>query len=89
MKTPQTAGKIEAILRQEFSPSEFVLEDQSYMHAGHNPAGGGGHYSVALRSARFNGLTPLKRQRLVMDAVRSLLEGNEIHALALRCLAEE
>jgi BolA protein len=83
MKTPETAGKIEAILRREFAPSAFMLEDQSYMHAGHNPEGGGGHYFVELRSARFNGLAPLARQRLVMDSVKELMD-TEIHALSMK-----
>jgi len=88
MKTPETAAKIEAILRREFAPSLFVLEDQSYMHAGHNPKGGGGHFFVEIRSKRFNGLAPLARQRLVMDSVRELMDADEIHAFSMRCLPE-
>jgi BolA protein len=88
MRAPDTASRLEAILRRELSPSEFTLEDQSHLHAGHKAAGGGGHFSVVLRSRRFNGLAPLRRQRLVMDAVRELMEKNEIHALALRCIPE-
>lgn len=85
MKTPETAQKIETILRREFAPSEFSLEDQSYMHVGHNPKGGGGHYYVEIRSAKFNGVSPLERQRMVMRAVQILMDQNEIHALSMRC----
>ena len=83
----ETAKKIEVILRAEFSPSLFELEDQSYMHAGHREAGGGGHFFVAIRSARFNGLATLARQRLVLESVQALMD-REIHALSLKCLPE-
>lgn len=81
----ETAKKIETILRETFQPVEFELEDQSYMHAGHRAAGGGGHFFVVIKSARFNGLMPLARQRLVIDAVKSMMD-KEIHALSMKCL---
>jgi BolA protein len=87
MDSEQTGRKIEEILRREFSPSEFELEDQSYMHAGHKAAGGGGHFFVAMKSKRFNGLSPLARQRLVLDSVRGMMD-KEIHALSMKCLPE-
>lgn len=80
-----TAKEIEKRLRAEFSPSEFELEDQSFMHAGHKSAGGGGHFFVRIKSARFNGLTPLARQRLVIAAVQPMMD-REIHALSMQCL---
>ncbi len=87
MSSEQTAKKIEELLRNEFSPSEFELEDQSYMHAGHKVAGGGGHFLVTLKSKRFNGLTPLARQRLVIEAVKGMMD-KEIHALSMKCLPD-
>jgi BolA protein len=82
-----TAERIEEILRRDFSPSEFEIEDQSYMHAGHKAAGGGGHFFVTIKSARFNGLAPLARQRLVIAAVKEMMD-KEIHALSMKCIAE-
>ncbi len=82
-----TVQRIEEILRKEFAPSELELEDQSYMHAGHKAAGGGGHFYVVIRSARFNGVTPLARQRLVLESVKALMD-KEIHALSMKCLPE-
>jgi len=82
-----TARRIEELLRRDFSPSEFSLEDQSYQHVGHRAAGGGGHFFVQLRSARFNGLAPLARQRLVIASVQEMMD-REIHALSMRCLPE-
>ena len=83
----QTAAQIEAILRRDFSPSEFAIEDQSHRHRHHKQAGGGGHFFVTMKSARFNGLAPLARQRLVLEAVAPLMD-REVHALSMRCLPE-
>jgi len=80
-----TAAKIQAIIEKEFQPLEFSLEDQSHFHKGHKQAGGGGHFLVTIKSARFNGLAPLARQRLVLDAMGNLMD-KEVHALSMKCL---
>jgi BolA protein len=81
----ETAKRIEEILRQEFQPVKIAIEDQSYLHKGHRQAGGGGHFFVHLESARFNGLSPLARQRLVIAAMGPMID-REIHALSMKCL---
>ncbi|MGZ3695562.1 MAG: BolA family protein [Bdellovibrionota bacterium] len=83
----ETAQKIEVRIREALEPVEFELEDQSYMHAGHKSAGGGGHFFVRVKSAKFNGLAPLARQRLVIAAVGTLMD-KEVHALSMQCLSE-
>lgn len=85
MDSAVTAKKIEEILKTDFAPVELEVEDQSYMHAGHKAAGGGGHFLVTIKSARFNGLTPIARQRLVIEAVKGMMD-REIHALSMKCL---
>ncbi len=85
MDSAATAKKIEEILKKDFAPVELEIEDQSYMHAGHKAAGGGGHFLVTIKSARFNGLTPIARQRLVIEAVKPMMD-REIHALSMKCL---
>ena len=87
MSSAETARRIEEILQRELAPSELEVEDQSYQHAGHRAAGGGGHFFVVIKSARFNGLTPLARQRLVIEAVKPMMD-REIHALSMKCLPE-
>lgn len=82
-----TAARIEEILRRDFAPSELSVEDQSYQHAGHRAAGGGGHFYVEIKSARFTGLAPLARQRLVIASVQAMMD-REIHALSMKCIAE-
>jgi BolA protein len=87
LDSAKTAKQIEEILQREFAPIHLIVEDESYQHAGHKAAGGGGHFYVEIRSARFNGLAPLARQRLVIAAVGPMMD-REIHALSMRCIAE-
>lgn len=87
MDSAQTAKRIEEILKKEFSPATLEVEDQSYMHAGHKAAGGGGHFFVTVSSKRFNGLPLIARQRLVIAAMGAMMD-REIHALSMKCLPE-
>lgn len=80
-----TAGKIRAILEREFEPLELAIDDQSHHHIGHKSAGGGGHFYVTIKSARFNGLSPIARQRLVIESMGAMMD-REIHALSMKCL---
>jgi BolA protein len=80
-----TAEKIREILKREFSPIHLEIEDQSYMHKGHRQAGGGGHFFVEIHSAKFQGISPLARQRLVIAAVGEMMD-REIHALSMKCV---
>ncbi len=85
INSAETALKIRTILMAEFDTAEVTVEDQSRFHAGHKAAGGGGHFSVTIRSSKFQGLSPIARQRLVFAAVQPLMD-KEIHALTMRCL---
>ena len=47
-------------------------------------SGDGRHFEARVVSAAFEGLTPLKRERLVMDTVRPQIASGELHALSVR-----
>ncbi|WP_297798747.1 BolA family protein [Arenimonas sp. GDDSR-1] len=65
-------------------PSSLDIRDDSHKHAGHAGARDGrGHFSVRIVSARFEGLLPLKRHRLVYDMLGPLME-TDIHAVAIQ-----
>ncbi len=69
---------------EALSPSALEIRDDSHKHAGHAGARDGrGHFSVHLVSARFEGLPPLRRHRLVYDALGQLME-TDIHAVAIQ-----
>jgi BolA protein len=80
---------IENRLRERLAAESLEVTDDSAQHAGHPGArGGGGHYTVTVVSARFRGLGPLERHRLVYEALGDLMH-QEIHALSVRALAPE
>lgn len=81
-----TAKMLEKVLRDEFNPRAFFIRNDSHLHAGHAGAqSGGGHFHVEISSEKFNGLSPLARQRLVLAVVAPYMD-KEIHAFSMRCL---
>jgi BolA protein len=64
-------------------PVTIEIIDDSAKHAGHAGAkGGGGHFRLAIVSARFAGCRTMERHRLVYDALGPLMK-REIHALSI------
>ncbi|MEZ5661447.1 MAG: BolA family protein [Burkholderiaceae bacterium] len=75
--------ELRARLGAAFPGDPLELHDESHLHAGHAGAqGGAGHYRVSITSARFQGLRPLARHRLVYDAVADWMP-ERIHALSI------
>ena len=74
--------RIEAALRTALQPTEFMLQDDSHLHAGHAGAREGSHYTVRLVSERFAGLNRVARHRLVYDALKLQMQSG-IHALII------
>jgi len=77
-----TAEQIEQRLRAALEPCALEVEDDSRRHAGHAGAREGRHFTVRIASARFRGLAPLARHRLVYDALGPLAPQG-VHALAI------
>lgn len=70
-------------------PQRLEIIDDSAKHAGHEGAkSGGGHYRLAIVSARFAGKGTLERHRLIYDALGNMMR-REIHALSIKALAPE
>ena len=80
---------VEEIIRRKITdglaPQHLEIKDESHLHAGHAgaPEGGESHFRISVVSDRFEGLTPVARQRLVNDVLREELKG-PIHALAMK-----
>jgi BolA protein len=74
---------IEARLREKLAPTRLEIVDESSKHAGHAGARGGGHFAVTIVSARFAGLNPIQRHRLVYETLGDLMK-TDIHALRVR-----
>ena len=78
-----TADELQNRLSDAFPSDPVEVIDESHLHAGHaGAAGGAGHYRVRISSARFAGLTPIARHRLVYDAVRDWMP-DRVHALSI------
>jgi BolA protein len=77
-----TADELQARLQAALAPIQLRVQDDSHLHAGHAGAREGRHFSVALTSARFAGLSRVARHRLVYDSLGPLAEQG-VHALAI------
>jgi BolA protein len=83
---PETPQRIREALETALQAAEVEVIDESHLHRGHAGAkGGGGHYRLLVVSAAFEGLSLVKRHRLVYDAMGAMM-GREIHALSMRTL---
>ncbi|HHH48912.1 MAG TPA: BolA family transcriptional regulator [Gammaproteobacteria bacterium] len=80
----QRTEQIRERLTAALSPVSLEIVDDSHLHAGHAGArGGGGHFTVHIVSAAFEGKAPLARHRLVFDALGDMMQ-KEIHALSIK-----
>lgn len=80
----ERVAKIEALLKEAFSPTYMLVKDQSHLHAGHAGARDGrGHFDVTIEAEAFRGKRPLACHRLVYEAMGSLME-TDIHALRIQ-----
>jgi acid stress-induced BolA-like protein IbaG/YrbA len=51
--------------------------------------GDGSHFDAVVISPLFEGLTPIKKQRLVMDTVKAQIASGELHALSIKTFTPE
>ncbi len=49
--------------------------------------GDGAHFEAVVVSTAFDGLTPIKKQRMVMDTVKPQIASGELHALSIKTLS--
>ena len=81
--------KMRELLEQAFQPVSLEIEDQSHLHAGHAGAREGkGHFQVDIVADAFSGKPPIKRHRLVYEALGDMLE-TDIHALIIHASGPE
>lgn len=65
------------------NPSQLNISDNSAEHAGHAGNTGGSHFTITIVSDLFEGLSLIKRHRLVNNAAAALLR-QDIHALSIK-----
>jgi len=78
-----TLDELRGRFASAFPDGQVEVDDDSHLHAGHaGSAGGAGHYTVRVVSARFEGRPTLARHRLVYDAVKDWMP-HRVHALVI------
>ena len=83
MNAEQRLAEIRTRLEAELSPEALQVDDESHLHVGHEGAKGGlGHFRVLVVSDKFQGQSPIKRHRLVYQAMGDLMK-TDIHALSI------
>jgi stress-induced morphogen len=83
------ADAMRAKLAAALAPARLVLTDDSRRHAGHGGYKGSAdysgetHFTVEVASAAFEGLSSLKRHRLVYGLLAAEMGEGPVHALSL------
>jgi BolA protein len=82
--------RIERKLREAFSPSTLIIEDQSHLHVHHGnyAPGGGSHFKIILIAEIFKGYNRLQRHQKVYGCLESELKQG-VHALCLKILCPD
>lgn len=73
---------------QTLLPSELEIQDDSHLHAGHKGNGGGGHFTIKIISAEFNGKSQVARHRAIYQLMGDLIP-KQIHALSIHAIASD
>ena len=70
-------------LREAFAPETLGVEDESYMHEGHEGAKDGrGHFRVLIITDAFEDKTMIERHRMIYRELDEMMR-LDIHALAI------
>ena len=88
ISTGPIAAEMTRRLTAALAPTQLALVDDSEQHRGHggyNPAGES-HFSLAIESPAFVGLSRVQRQRAVYAALGELMD-ERVHALSIRATA--
>lgn len=70
------------------NPIQLDIQDDSALHAGHKGNGGGGHFSLTIKSANFKGLSMVARHREVYKLLNVFIP-KRIHALSIHAIASD
>ena len=80
---PTMTERISDRVGESLAPVHFELVDESHMHGGR---GQDTHFNMVVVSDTFTGLVPVRRHRLVYQALEAEFDDG-LHALTLRTLS--
>lgn len=82
-------GEISRLLNEAFSPETLGVEDESYLHEGHEGAKDGrGHFRVLIIAEAFEDKSMIERHRMVYRVLDDMMR-LDIHALAIDAWAPD
>ena len=89
MNPKERRAEIERRLKETFEPETLGVEDESYLHKGHEGARDGrGHFRVLIIADAFSDKNLLDRHRMIYRALDEMMR-HDIHALAIDAWATE
>jgi len=89
MNPLQRKAEITRLLKDAFDPESLGVEDESYLHEGHEGARDGrGHFRVLIISAVFEDKSMVERHRLIYRVLGEMMR-LDIHALAIDAWSPE
>ena len=89
MNPKERMKEIRRRLTEAFEPDTLGVEDESYLHEGHEGARDGrGHFRVLIIAQAFADQSLLHRHRMVYKALGDLMR-TDIHALAIDAWAPD
>jgi BolA protein len=89
MNPKQRLSEIKQRLEEAFEPETLGVEDESYLHEGHEGAKDGrGHFRVLIIAHAFTDKSMLERHRMVYRAMGEMMR-TDIHALSIDAWSPE
>jgi len=83
MNPQERKKEITRLLAEAFDPETLGVEDESYLHAGHEGAKDGrGHFRVLIIASVFEDKSMIERHRMIYRVLDDMLR-LDIHALAI------
>ncbi len=86
--TGPLAQEMRQLLTAALEPTQLDIINESASHSGHMGDDGSGesHFTIAIESAKFAGVSRLQRQRMVNGALGDI-PGERVHAIAIKARA--
>jgi BolA protein len=89
MNPKERKNEIIRRLRDAFMPESLGVDDESYLHAGHEGAKDGrGHFRVLIIAEAFEGKAMIERHRMIYRVLDEMMR-LDIHALAIDAWSSE
>ena len=83
MNPKDRKAEITRRLKEDFDPETLGVEDESYLHQGHEGAKDGrGHFRVLIISGKFENKSMIERHRMIYRSLDEMM-ALDIHALAI------